>query len=71
MKHTNSSFILLGRSSIQRPEVNKKFRSFAESLGFSNEAIVIAEDIGKFAFDIMNKKCFATLQKSRNKLHKG
>uniref|UniRef100_A0A672M2Z6 Prostaglandin-H2 D-isomerase-like n=1 Tax=Sinocyclocheilus grahami TaxID=75366 RepID=A0A672M2Z6_SINGR len=33
---------LYGRSSIQRPELIEKFRSFALSLGFSDEAIVIA-----------------------------
>lgn len=72
MKHTNLSDILLGRSSIQRPEVIEKFRSFALSLGFSDKAIVISADVGKFAYDIMNKNCLcqtATLQKCRNKLH--
>ncbi|XP_016130857.1 prostaglandin-H2 D-isomerase-like isoform X2 [Sinocyclocheilus grahami] len=36
---------LYGRSSIQRPELIEKFRSFALSLGFSDEAIVIAADV--------------------------
>ncbi|XP_058632607.1 lipocalin-15 isoform X3 [Onychostoma macrolepis] len=35
---------LYGRSSIQRPEIIEKFRSFVLSLGFSDEAIVIPAD---------------------------
>ncbi|XP_052413322.1 lipocalin-like isoform X1 [Carassius gibelio] len=36
---------LYGRSSIQRPELIEKFRSFALSLGFSDEAIAIPADV--------------------------
>ncbi|RXN22661.1 solute carrier family facilitated glucose transporter member 8-like protein [Labeo rohita] len=36
---------LYGRSSIQRPDLIEKFRSFALSLGFSEEAIVTPADI--------------------------
>ncbi|MCP6658096.1 hypothetical protein NL521_29625, partial [Klebsiella pneumoniae] len=36
---------LYGRSSVQRPELIEKFRSFALSLGFSDEAIVIPADV--------------------------
>lgn len=68
MKHANlSETLLLGRSSILRPDLIEKFRSFALSLGFSEEAIIAPKDLGKFACDITNINCLcqtATQQKT-------
>jgi hypothetical protein len=53
MRHANlSETLLLGRSSILRPDLIERFRSFALSLGFSEEAIIAPTDVGKFACDI-------------------